>query len=269
TDWQAIAAGDVTPPPAWRRWLPFAGSAAVPAADLVTLGDAWLAEAIQTKVIAPLDLTELSHWSRLPSQWQALVRRNERGELDPDGQIWGAPYRWGTTAIAYDREKFAKLGWEPRDWADLWRPELRERIAIVNQPREVIGLTLKKLGYSYNTPDLDAIPELAAELQALHTQIRLYNTVDYLQPLILEDVWVSVGWSLDLLAAQENYPQLAIVVPRSGSAIWTDVWVRPAAATGDRRLVQSWIDFCWQTTVAKKNLALQRSRFTHPARRAA
>ncbi len=248
--WQAIAAGEVEPLPAWRRWVPFAGQPAAPQANLVTLGDTWLAAAIQAETIAPLELADLSNWSRLPARWQALVQRNARGELAPDGAIWGAPYRWGTTAIAYDREQFDQLGWQPRDWADLWRPELRERVAVVDRPREAIGFTLKKLGQSYNAPDLEAIPELAAELQALKSQVRLYNAVDYLQPLILKDVWVAVGWSRDLLAAANNYPQIGVVVPESGTALWADLWVRPAAAS-DRPLARDWIDFCWQDTAAQ------------------
>ncbi len=250
--WQAIAQGDVAPLPNWRRWVPFVEKPVAPVAHLVTLGDAWLAGAIQAGAIAPLALEELDHWPQLPARWQALVRRDDQGDLAATGQLWGAPYRWGTTAIAYDRTQFAKLGWEPQDWADLWRPELRERVAVVDQPREVIGFTLKKLGHSYNTPDLEAIPELAAELQALQPQIRLYNSVDYLQPLLLKDVWVAVGWSPDLLAAQSRYPQIVTVVPPSGTALWADVWVQPAAARGDRDLAQRWIDFCWQGRAAQK-----------------
>jgi len=250
--WQALASGELQPLARWRRWVPFVPKPAPPIAHLVTLGDAWLTGAIQAGQLAPLDLETLPHWPRLPPRWQNLVRRNDQGELDPAGALWGAPYRWGTTAIAYDRKQFAKLGWQPRDWADLWRPELRQRIAIVDQPREVIGLVLKKLGQSYNATDLAAIPELPSELQALKPQIRFYSSVDYLQPLILKDVWVAVGWSLDLLAAQDSYPQIATVVPESGTALWADLWVQPAAARGASSLAADWIDFCWQETTAQK-----------------
>jgi spermidine/putrescine-binding protein len=38
----------------------------------------------------------------------------------------------------------------------LWRPELSGKIAMVDSPREVIGATLKYLGASYNTTDMDS-----------------------------------------------------------------------------------------------------------------
>lgn len=124
-------------------------------ADLVMLGDYWLTLAIRQKLIRPIDSKKFSNWSKLPERWRTLVRRNDDGQLDPKGKIWGTPYRWGNTVIAYRTDKFKALGWTPTDWSDLWRDELRDRISLPNNAREVIGLTLKKLGKSYNTQQLD------------------------------------------------------------------------------------------------------------------
>jgi len=230
-------------------------------ADLMTLGHYWLPAAVEQQLIEPLNPARLTLWPKLPPLWQRFVRRNESGQLDPAGEIWGAPYRWGTTAIAYDRRKFAALGWTPTDWSDLWRPELRDRIATIDQPREVIGLTLKKLGYSYNTSDLSKIPNLKSELIALHQQVKFYSSSAYLQPLILEDVWVAVGWSADIWRLQESYPQIESVIPVSGTALWSDLWVVPKPHPGNapnspilQRQQQAerdqWMDFCWQKDAA-------------------
>lgn len=43
-----------------------------------------------------------------------------------------------------------------QDWADLWRPDLAGKIAMVDSPREVIGAVLKYLGASYNTSNIDS-----------------------------------------------------------------------------------------------------------------
>lgn len=229
--------------------------------DLVTLGDYWLTQAIQQNLIQPLRPADLEQWSQLPARWQSLVTRDRQGQFDPQGQVWAAPYRWGSTVIAYRLDKFKQLGWAPTDWSDLWRPELRGRISLLDQPREVIGLTLKKLGYSYNTTKLEQVPGLKAELLALHQQAKLYSSKAYLQPLLLEDTWAAVGWSNDLLpilqrvkgASPADSRQLAAVVPRSGTALWADVWVRPAAATSSstaKSLGDRWIDFCWEPQTA-------------------
>ncbi|MFB2972994.1 extracellular solute-binding protein [Aerosakkonema sp. BLCC-F183] len=232
--------------------LPFGKQKTIPLADLVTLGDYWLEQAIAEKLIQPLDPKQLSQWQQVPQAWQELVRRNDRGKPDPKGKIWGAPYRWGSTVIVYRRDKFASKGWKaPTDWADLWRKELGGRISLLDQPREVIGLTLKKLGHSYNTEQLEKIPNLKQELLTLHKQVKFYSSNTYLQPLILGDTDLAIGWSSDVLPVIQRYRNIAAVVPQSGTALWTDLWVRPLGNSSNLDLAQKWIDFCWQPEIAR------------------
>lgn len=226
-------------------------------ADLVTLSDYRLASAIKQKLIQPLDTTKLNNWDKLPSSWQKLVSRNLQGDIDSQGKVYGAPYRWGNTIIAYRSDKFKSLGWTPTDWSDLWRPELQENISLLNEPREVVGLTLKKLGYSYNTSDLTQVSNLKSELEALHKQVKFYSSDNYLQPLILGDTWLAVGWSTDILPLLKRYSNIKIAVPKSGTSLWTDLWVRPAyssVAVESENLAMSdrWIDFCWQSKSANQ-----------------
>lgn len=232
-------------------------------ADLVMLGDYWLTLAIRQKLIRPIDPAKFSNWQKLPERWRNLVTRNDEGLLDAKENVWGAPYRWGSTVIAYRTDKFKRLGWTPKDWSDLWREELRDRISLPDNAREVIGLTLKKIGKSYNTQQLDRVANLKSELTKLHGQVKLYSSDAYLQPLILGDTWLAVGSSGDVLPLLQTQKDIAVVIPVSGTALWTDLWVEPASGTAlwtdswvERlsgnpvSLVEKWIDFCWQPLVA-------------------
>jgi putative spermidine/putrescine transport system substrate-binding protein len=239
----------------WSRLpLPTARRRTGNIADLVTLGDYWLASAIEQNLIQPLDPDQFQEWQQLPLQYQRLVRRNQQGNIDLKGQVWGAPYRWGTTMIVYRRDKFVSEGLQPpQNWDDLWREELRDRISLLDQPREVIGLTLKKIDpkNSYNTQQLDKIPQLKSELQKLHQQAKFYSDNTYLQPLILGDTWAAVGWSTDILPLVQRFPNtIAAVIPQSGTALWADLWVRPTQANTNIELARNWIDFCWQPETA-------------------
>lgn len=235
----------------WSRFIPFRRSQTPELANLVTLGDYWLQTAIAQQLIQPIESPQLKNWSGLDARWQQLVTRNDQGFLDPQGKVWAAPYRWGSTVIVYNREKFRGLGWQPEDWSDLWREELRSHFSLLDQPREVIGLVLKKLGKSYNSENLDAVPQLAAELTALNQQVKFYSSNTYLEPLIMGDTWLAVGWSSDIVPILSRYPQLSMVIPRSGTTIWADLWVSPKAAA-KQDLSSQWIDFCWQPNIAKQ-----------------
>jgi putative spermidine/putrescine transport system substrate-binding protein len=219
--------------------------------NLITLGDSWLQEAISQKLIEPLEAEKITNWSKLPLQFSNLMKRDIRGNLDLKGKVWGAPYRWGSLVIAYRSDKLEKFGWTPQNWGDLWREEIKDRLSLVDQPREVIGLTLHKLGYSYNTANISSIRNLKSELLALQKQVKFYASDYYLQPLVMGDTWVAVGWSGDILPLTKRYPNIKAIVPRSGTSLWCDVWVKPKNS-GANELVEKWIDFCWQTRSANQ-----------------
>ncbi|BAU13215.1 hypothetical protein LEP3755_37540 [Leptolyngbya sp. NIES-3755] len=246
--------------------LPFLAEQPEAIPDLVTMGDYWLPVAIRQQLIKPLDANAWKLWNQLPDRWKQVVTRDGQGNLlrakDRNNvpivptQVWGAPYRWGATVIVYRTDIFRDRNLTPpKDWADLWREDLRGRIALLDQPREIIGLTLKKLGQSYNTPDLTKVPNLESELSALNRQTKFYSSDSALQSLLIDDVWIAVAWSTDVLQAMKRNPSITGVFPSSGTALFTDLWVRPAGVILNpdkavQSLAEQWINFCWQPSIA-------------------
>jgi putative spermidine/putrescine transport system substrate-binding protein len=250
---QAVQPLEVQQPNLFQRLSQFIfGAPPSTISHISMLGDYWLSVAIAQGLIRPMPLEQLQGWKDLAPQWQRIVRRDRQGQLSATGEVWGAPYRWGATVIAYRKDEFRKLGWTPKDWADLWRPELKDKISLLDQSRETIGLTLKKLNQSYNAANLAAIPDLLSNLQSLDRQVKLYSSTDYLQPLLRKDTWVAVGWSTDILPISESDREIGFVVPQSGTALWSDVWVWPKVAdNGNAKLNQEWIEFWWKPDIAK------------------
>jgi putative spermidine/putrescine transport system substrate-binding protein len=222
--------------------------------NLVSLGDAWLSTAIGEKSIQPIDPRNLPSWNKLEPRWREVAQRDEKGVYNSNGQIWGVPYRWGTTVILYRRDKFVENNIPlPTDWKDLWNPQLKQRISLLDRSREVIGLTLKKLGSSYNTANLSQTKELKSDLEKLHQQVKFYSSDNYLQPLIMGDTWVAVAWSSDAIDLIQRNPNMGAIVPHSGTALFTDLWVQPASSTKQSaertKLTNQWIDYCLQPRV--------------------
>jgi putative spermidine/putrescine transport system substrate-binding protein len=244
---------EATPEAIWKILKETSESDKIP--DVASLGDAWLDNAIAQKLISPIDPSGITQWSKLSPVWQQAATRN--------GQVWGIPYRWGVTAIAYRTDKLSS---PITSWIDLWRSELTGKITLPDDAREVIGLVLKKLGQSYKTSDLKAIATLKTDLQQLHTQVLTYTSDTYLQPLLIEDSWVAVGWSQDMIRAVQQNPDLAVVIPSEGTAIWTDMWVIPQKASrpDNQMSTQNWLNFCLEPAIANQITALTASTATNP-----
>ncbi|ESQ33686.1 hypothetical protein EUTSA_v10007328mg [Eutrema salsugineum] len=242
------------------------GSASTAAADMISIGDSWLSFAIKEKLIEPIKGIEDQDWYKgLSDKWKIYLRRNYAGEKAPDGETWAVPYRWGTMVIAYKKSKFQQYKLAPiEDWEDLWRPELAGRISMVNSPREVVGAVLKYMGASYNTTDLDSQVtggRLAVEknLASLMKQIRLFDSTNYLKAFSVGDVWVTVGWSSDVIPVTKRMSNVTVIVPKSGATLWADLWAIPAVSDsgkeaekmggrvrGPSPLIHQWIEFCLQ-----------------------
>ncbi len=232
--------------------------------DLVTLGDYWLGMAIKQGLIEPLDRQLWPHWLAVDPKWRQLVQRDASGQMrDPGtdpGFVWAAPYRWGATVIAYRADLFEQHNMAPpQDWQDLFNPQLKRRISLLDSPREVIGLALKYLGVDYvdrvtgQPTDLSQVADLEVTLQKLQQQTKLYSSNAYLQPLILGHTWLAVGWSSDLLPQLRTRSNIKVVLPRSGTTVAADMWVRPKRqASSNQPDYNPWIDAFWQAKFADK-----------------
>lgn len=237
-----------------RLPLPQPAAAASPAM-LVSLGDYWLSSAIERQLIQPIAVADLPGWSQLAPLWPALVQRDRSGQPSPQAEVWGVPYRWGSLQIVYNRRYFEQLGWQPQGWADLLRPELQQQLALPDHPRLGLGIALKSLGASASTADPGAIAALPQRLSALHQQARFYSDTHYLEPLVLEDIAVAVGWSTDILPLLQKYRQFAAVVPTEGTLLSADLWVRPAPAPKTpaaplAAAAQAWLQYSLEPQVA-------------------
>ena len=216
---------ETLPAKLWQELQNYPTAARDKAPQLISLGDSWLDQAIAKSLIQPITpslIEKIPQWQKLSPFWQQSVIR--------DNQVWGIPYRWGATAIAYRSDK---LKFDITQWADLWRPELKQKLSLPDDAREVIGLVLKKMGQSYQTENLvenqEIFIKLVQELKSLNSQVLTYSSDNYLQSLLADDTFAAVGWTSDMYKAQKQNPNLKVVIPQDGTAIWSDIWVIPNA----------------------------------------
>lgn len=223
--------------PAHARWL--------------TLADSWLAPAIQQSLLQPLQGKSLESLKSLAPSWSQLVQRDSRGLVTSSGSFWGIPYRWGSLLLVYNQQPFEQWGWYPQSWSDLLKPELQGKILLPDQEQLLFGIALKALGKSANDVSAFETPEFTRFLKSLNQQVKGYSSNHYLEPLVLNDAVLAVGWSTDILPFLQQYHQFAATAPQEGTLLTADIWVQPKGITPAPSSVdQAWIDYCLQPEVA-------------------
>jgi spermidine/putrescine transport system substrate-binding protein len=132
---------------------------------------------------------------------------------------WSVPYMHGTTGIVY-RKGIAP---EPSAWADLWDRRLSGKITMLDDPLEVFGACLKKLGNSVNSGARDQLERAGKEATAQKPLLRAYLNAEVRDQLVAGDVAAAQAWAVTAGQAMAAAPErLAYAFPAEGFARYAD-----------------------------------------------
>ncbi|HUZ35551.1 MAG TPA: spermidine/putrescine ABC transporter substrate-binding protein [Streptosporangiaceae bacterium] len=219
-----------------------------PGYDLVVVADWMLAQFIEQGWVAELSPGLLTNARRLRPQF--------RDWPVPDLPRYALPWQGGFTGIGYN----AKVTRRPvTGMTDLLTaPDLRGRVSLVSDMRDVVGLVL--LDQGSNPADFTAA-EFGRALAMLRRsvavgQIRMV-TNNYLPALAKGTVAAGVAWSGDILYARQLSPALGFTWPEGGGMVWTDNMMVPALAPV-RANAERLMNFYYQPAVAAQLAAFNR-----------
>lgn len=193
--------------------------------DLIVPSDYMVSIMIQLDMLHALDHNNIPNLAN-------IYPRFAETPYDP-GNVYTAPYQWGTTGIGYNE---AEVGAVPDSWDYIFDPEMAEqfsgKISLLNDQREVIGAVLKYLGYSMNSVDPDELEEAKQTILAIKPYVATFDSDSFGDILVSGDVVIGHGWSggyfQDIYASDNE--DLGYVIPKEGGVIWTDNLAIPKTA---------------------------------------
>ncbi|WCN36340.1 ABC transporter substrate-binding protein [Aneurinibacillus uraniidurans] len=147
--------------------------------------------------------------------------------FDPNN-TYSVPYFWGTVGIVYNPEMLG--GKKITKWNDLWSPDLRNQILLVDGAREVMGMGLNSLHYSLNDTNEAHLQEAKQKLTTLMPNVKAIVGDEIKMLLANEEAAVGVVWSGDASEIMGQNEKLDYVVPEEGSNLWFDNMVIPKTA---------------------------------------
>lgn len=209
--------------------------------DVVNLDNRFIPALMRAGRLAELDHARLPNLKYLSPNFRDLV-------YDP-GNRYTVPYNWGTTGLVVRTDRVAR---PVTRWADLWDPDLAGQVALWDtEPREVLGLTLKTLGYSANSEDPRELQAALERLLALKPHARwLGADADGLVAgLTSGEVRVGMGYAGDYRQARETLPAIAYVLPAEGALLWGENFVVPANSP-HRAAAERFLNFVLRPQVA-------------------
>lgn len=156
-----------------------------------------------------------------------LVDALQNPDFDP-GRKRSLPWQGGFTGIAYNTDL---VDGEIRGIDDLWRPDLRGRVVLLDEMRDTMALLMGANGADIENFTSDDFYEALDVLneQVAAGQVRNVRGNAYTEDLTNEDALAAIGWSGDItiLNFEAGYEKWKFVFPESGGNIWTDTFIVP------------------------------------------
>ncbi|WP_420535940.1 extracellular solute-binding protein [Clostridium thermopalmarium] len=144
------------------------------------------------------------------------------------GNKYSLPYMWLAGIIAYDSSKIPEGA--ITSYADLWKDEFKNSLTILDDQRAIIGITLKKLGYSINETSPEALAKAKEELKKLQPNIKAYDSDSPKTSLINGEAKVIFAWGAEGSLARRENPNVKYVIPKEGLFLQQDNFVIPKDA---------------------------------------
>jgi spermidine/putrescine transport system substrate-binding protein len=187
--------------------------------DVVLASDYAISTLRKEGLLLPLQKDKLTNYTNLNPAYL--------GEYyDPDNE-YTVPYAVGSPMIVYDP---AKVEGEITSLDDLWDPQFKDSLCLLDDARVMIGAVLKTLGYSYNSVSDEELNAAKEKLLALKDNVRVLDYMTPYQYLLSGEVSAAYMFTPFVIIAQTENPDLVAVFPKEGIGFGVDSLFIPVNA---------------------------------------
>lgn len=205
-------------------------------------------------------LAKLDH-RRLPSL--AHLEPRFKSPVWDRGLEQGVPYMWNATGIVYNQTQVHPLS----RWADLWDMRLQGRMTMLDDPEDVLGICLLKLGYPFSSVDEPKLQQAKAAALEQKKLLRAYLNADVRDQLVSGDVLAAQLWSTTAAQAIHSGAKLGFVYPQEGFPLYCDCAVILRESTR-QELAHEFLDYLLRPNVAAANAKVAETATANAAGRA-
>jgi spermidine/putrescine transport system permease protein len=211
--------------------------------DVVCPSDYMVQRMIENDLLAEINFDNMPNIKYIDDVYMERCR-----DFDPENR-YCVPHLWGTVGILYNKTMVE----EPVDsWGILWDEKYQDSILMQDSVRDAFGITLKYLGYSLNSTDLDELEAAKKLLIEQKPLVQAYVVDQVRDKMIGNEAALGVIYSGEAIYCQIENPDLEYVIPKEGSNFWMDSWVIPKNAK-HKENAEAFINFLCKPEIAKMN----------------
>lgn len=210
--------------------------------DLIFPSNYFLDILRKQNMIQPIDKTLIPNYKNLDPTYLKLI---ENEDLD-----YAIPYMVSTTGIIYRNDKVKEFS---PSWKVFARSDLKGRMTMLNDLREVIGAALQVLGHSINTTNSKEIAAAVELILDWKQNLAKFEGEQYKNGVASGEYLIAQGYAGDSLQVIAENKNVGFSYAEEGTAISIDFAVIPTNA-GNKELALKFINFLLQPEITAENI---------------
>lgn len=160
------------------------------------------------------------------------------------------PYMTGTVGILYNKKIVNE---EVDSWNILWSEKYKGQIWMWDSLRDVIGVALKRSGFSMNSTSESELNQVKQALILQNKLLKGYAEEEARDAMIADEGALALVYSGEAKFAIDQNPNLAYVIPKEGSNKFVDGFVI-VKNTKHKDASEKFINFMCRSNIAVRNM---------------
>ena len=160
------------------------------------------------------------------------------------------PYMTGTVGILYNKKIVNE---EVDSWNILWNEKYKGQIWMWDSLRDVIGVALKRSGFSMNSTSESELNQAKQALILQNKLLKGYAEEEARDAMIADEGALALVYSGEAKFAIDQNPNLAYVIPKEGSNKFVDGFVI-VKNTKHKDASEKFINFMCRSNIAVRNM---------------
>ncbi|NQX02412.1 spermidine/putrescine ABC transporter substrate-binding protein [bacterium] len=211
--------------------------------DILTPSSYMVKTLVRDKMLQPLEHAKLPNLKHVDADY---LRR----ALDPT-MTHSVPYMMACTCLGWLASKVSN---PVASYAMLDRQDLKGRITLLDDMREVLGGALRSLGYSLNSKNPAELAQARDIVIRWKRNIAKFDNEQYKSGIASGEFFLVQGYAGDLLQVAADNPDIVVKIPMEGSAFSCDDLCIPVKST-QTELAHKFINFVTEPANAAVNMA--------------
>lgn len=186
--------------------------------DLVFPSGDYVSIMIKENMLESIDKSKVPNFENIDPAILAKIHFDE-------GNKYSVPYMMGAAGVAVNTKQ-VPAGFD-KSWSLFNRDDLKGRMTMLDDMREVLGAALKSLGYSVNTKNIEELKKAKELVKQWKSKIVKFDAESFAKGFAAGDFLVVQGYAENVFLEldEEARKNVEFFIPKEGSAMYMDSMV--------------------------------------------